>query len=84
MQHRVTTLWSRLVESGINQLVQRQTADLYKAARSEWFRRMQLTRDGAGEDDGGRSAMWLFAVVLGIGHSAAVVAFLAELVWFRF
>lgn len=82
MQTRVLALWTRLIESGINEHVQRQTADLYKAARSEWFRRQpEIERPPTDEDaTSGWSDVMLLVLVLGIGHSAAAVVFLMELV----
>lgn len=83
MQNRLMSLWSRLVESGINAHVERKTTDLYRAARSEWFVRQNGTAKASNDEhnDSGSNEMILLLLVLCIGHSMAGVAFLFELVW---
>lgn len=93
LQERFIALWDRLVESGIDRHVGRQTVALYKTKRTEWLRRLDddatttarrlALRDDDGDGGGGGSQMVLFGVVLGIGWSVAGLGFLLEHLIYR-
>lgn len=86
MQDRFMDHWDRLVESGIDKYVRRQTIDFYKSVRSEWFHRMKANKHVEEEasyvtDNGLSSELILFLLILICGHTIAGIAFAIELLW---
>lgn len=79
-QHRVGALWTRLMESGIGAHIERQHVALYKTIRAQWLTPPNGTNIAATAADDGGQVLRLCALVLGIGWSMAVLAFVVELV----
>lgn len=83
MQHRLSAVWDRLVESGIDSHIKRQNVEFYKAIRSDWFYRIhskKITEELLRNEDISSTLMLIF-VVSGLGYSMAIIVFAMELVW---
>lgn len=90
MMDRFVAMWSRLVESGIDVHVERQTIEMYKSVRFGLRPSSGTIRGGASSNDNNNNndlsnglELKLFAIVLGFGYASAVTVFVLEVIVVR-
>lgn len=80
MHSQLTVMWDQLVESGINQYIERLTLEVYKSSRQEWI---QTRLSAISKEESvltTNSALIVSLLVLCLGYTTAGLAFIFELI----
>lgn len=83
MAHRFFTLWDRMVESGIRDVMEQRSVSAYKSIRSKFIERHMATTNDEPTVESIGSELILLLLIMGIGYSLGVAMFVLECLLFN-